>query len=105
MSLVSTGSISLDNTFKNMKILDFFLFLWVIFTLLDPDPESIPRNFFENEIPLPTLPDLCVPNLGTPRVSLLAIASRRCVTQNNVKKRVLLNEVVLNVSRQNLKIP
>jgi hypothetical protein len=23
----------------NMKILDFFLFLWVIFALLDPDPE------------------------------------------------------------------
>jgi hypothetical protein len=23
---------------KNMKILDFFLFLWVIFGLLDPDP-------------------------------------------------------------------
>jgi hypothetical protein len=23
---------------KNMKILDFFLFLWVIFALLDPDP-------------------------------------------------------------------
>jgi hypothetical protein len=22
-----------------MKILDFFLFLWVIFALLDPDPE------------------------------------------------------------------
>jgi hypothetical protein len=25
---------------KNMKILDFFLFLWVIFALLDPDPDS-----------------------------------------------------------------
>jgi hypothetical protein len=25
---------------KNMKILDFFLFLWVIFALLDPDPET-----------------------------------------------------------------
>jgi hypothetical protein len=25
--------------FKNMKILDFFLFLWVIFALLDPDPQ------------------------------------------------------------------
>jgi hypothetical protein len=24
---------------KNMKILDFFLFLWVIFALLDPDPK------------------------------------------------------------------
>jgi hypothetical protein len=24
---------------KNMKILDFFLFLWVIFALLDPDPQ------------------------------------------------------------------
>jgi hypothetical protein len=24
---------------KNMKILDFFLFLWVIFSLLDPDPD------------------------------------------------------------------
>jgi hypothetical protein len=24
---------------KNMKILDFFLFLWVIFGLLDPDPD------------------------------------------------------------------
>jgi hypothetical protein len=24
---------------KNMKILDFFLFLWVIFNLLDPDPD------------------------------------------------------------------
>jgi hypothetical protein len=24
---------------KNMKILDFFLFLWVIFALLDPDPD------------------------------------------------------------------
>jgi hypothetical protein len=23
---------------KNMKILDFFQFLWVIFALLDPDP-------------------------------------------------------------------
>jgi hypothetical protein len=23
-----------------MKILDFFLFLWVIFALLDPDPDS-----------------------------------------------------------------
>jgi hypothetical protein len=23
---------------KNMKILDFFLFLWLIFALLDPDP-------------------------------------------------------------------
>jgi hypothetical protein len=25
---------------KNMKILDFFLFLWVIFALLDPDPAT-----------------------------------------------------------------
>jgi hypothetical protein len=25
--------------FKNMKILDFFLFLWVIFAFLDPDPD------------------------------------------------------------------
>jgi hypothetical protein len=25
---------------KNMKILDFFLFLWVIFALLDPDPDQ-----------------------------------------------------------------
>jgi hypothetical protein len=25
--------------FKNMKILDFFQFLWVIFALLDPDPD------------------------------------------------------------------
>jgi hypothetical protein len=24
---------------KNIKILDFFLFLWVIFALLDPDPQ------------------------------------------------------------------
>ncbi len=24
---------------KNMKILDFFLFLWVIFALMDPDPD------------------------------------------------------------------
>jgi hypothetical protein len=24
---------------KNMKILDFFIFLWVIFALLDPDPQ------------------------------------------------------------------
>jgi hypothetical protein len=24
---------------KNMKILDFFLFLWVIFDFLDPDPD------------------------------------------------------------------
>ncbi len=24
---------------KNMIILDFFLFLWVIFALLDPDPD------------------------------------------------------------------
>jgi hypothetical protein len=24
---------------QNMKILDFFLFLWVIFALLDPDPD------------------------------------------------------------------
>jgi hypothetical protein len=24
---------------KNMKILDFFLFLWVTFSLLDPDPD------------------------------------------------------------------
>jgi hypothetical protein len=24
---------------KNMKILDFFLFLWVVFDLLDPDPD------------------------------------------------------------------
>jgi hypothetical protein len=24
---------------KNMKTLDFFLFLWVIFALLDPDPQ------------------------------------------------------------------
>ncbi len=24
---------------KNMKILDYFLFLWVIFALLDPDPD------------------------------------------------------------------
>jgi hypothetical protein len=24
---------------KNMKIQDFFLFLWVIFVLLDPDPD------------------------------------------------------------------
>ncbi len=24
---------------KNMKILDIFLFLWVIFSLLDPDPD------------------------------------------------------------------
>ncbi len=24
---------------KKMKILDFFLFLWVIFALLDPDPD------------------------------------------------------------------
>jgi hypothetical protein len=24
---------------KNMKILDFLLFLWVIFALLDPDPD------------------------------------------------------------------
>jgi hypothetical protein len=24
---------------KNMKILNFFLFLWVIFALLDPDPD------------------------------------------------------------------
>jgi hypothetical protein len=26
--------------FKNIKILDFFLFLWVIFALLDPDPDQ-----------------------------------------------------------------
>jgi hypothetical protein len=26
---------------KNMKILDFFLFLWVIFALLDPDPDPL----------------------------------------------------------------
>jgi hypothetical protein len=25
---------------KNMKILDFFLFFWVIFALLDPDPAT-----------------------------------------------------------------
>jgi hypothetical protein len=25
---------------QNMKFLDFFLFLWVIFALLDPDPDS-----------------------------------------------------------------
>jgi hypothetical protein len=25
---------------KNMKILDFFLFLWVIFGRLDPDPDQ-----------------------------------------------------------------
>jgi hypothetical protein len=25
---------------KNMKILDFFLFLWIIFALLDPDPAT-----------------------------------------------------------------
>ncbi len=25
---------------KDMKILDFFLFLWVIFALLDPDPAT-----------------------------------------------------------------
>ncbi len=25
---------------KNMKILDCFLFLWVIFALLDPDPAT-----------------------------------------------------------------
>jgi hypothetical protein len=24
---------------KNMKILDFFPFLWVLFALLDPDPD------------------------------------------------------------------
>jgi hypothetical protein len=28
---------------KNMKFLDFFLFLWVIFALLDPDPIPIPN--------------------------------------------------------------
>ncbi len=27
--------------FKNMKILYFFLFLWVIFALLDPDPATL----------------------------------------------------------------
>jgi hypothetical protein len=26
---------------KNMKFLNFFLFLWVIFALLDPDPIQI----------------------------------------------------------------
>jgi hypothetical protein len=26
-------------TLQSMKILDFFLFLWVIFALLDPDPD------------------------------------------------------------------
>jgi hypothetical protein len=26
-----------------MKILDFFLFLWVIFALLDPDPDPEPQ--------------------------------------------------------------
>jgi hypothetical protein len=26
-----------------MKILDFFLFLWVIFVLLDPDPDPDPK--------------------------------------------------------------
>jgi hypothetical protein len=25
---------------QNMKFLNFFLFLWVIFALLDPDPDS-----------------------------------------------------------------
>jgi hypothetical protein len=25
---------------KNMKILNFFLFVWVIFALLDPDPAT-----------------------------------------------------------------
>jgi hypothetical protein len=27
-----------------MKILDFFLFLWVIFALLDPDPDPGTQN-------------------------------------------------------------
>jgi hypothetical protein len=29
---------------KNMKILDFFLFLWVIFALLDPDPDPATQS-------------------------------------------------------------
>jgi hypothetical protein len=27
--------------FQNMKFLDFFLVLWVIFALLDPDPDPL----------------------------------------------------------------
>jgi hypothetical protein len=30
-------------TLQNMTFLDFFLFLWVIFALLDPDPIRIPN--------------------------------------------------------------
>jgi hypothetical protein len=29
---------------KNMKILDVFIFLWVIFTLLDPDADPDPAT-------------------------------------------------------------
>jgi hypothetical protein len=31
---------------KNMKILDFFLFLWANFALLDPDTDPDPKPFF-----------------------------------------------------------
>ncbi len=33
---------------QNMKFLNFFLFLWVIFALLDPDPDSGPTDLIES---------------------------------------------------------
>ncbi len=37
-----------------MKILDFFLFLWVIFALLDPDPDPATQIFADPD-PKPCL--------------------------------------------------
>jgi hypothetical protein len=42
-----------------MKILDFFLFLWVIFTLLDPDPDPATQINADPD-PEPLNPDLWV---------------------------------------------
>jgi hypothetical protein len=49
---------------KNIKILDFLLFLWVIFALLDPDPD--PK--FE-----------CGSGYGSGSVTLLAKTQYQCI--------------------------
>ncbi len=41
---------------KNMKILDFFLFLWVIFALLDPDPDPATEINADVSKPFPSGP-------------------------------------------------
>jgi hypothetical protein len=33
-------------TLRNMKFLNFFLFRWVMFALLDPEPEPDPKHCF-----------------------------------------------------------